>query len=159
MITFGGYYYDDDGSIQTNTYGTSDEGDETKKYGSYIQYLSVQAKLNGEIINDVPSARSYSNAQYYDFTWFIEPTQATEGHYEIQVEYLHGGTAKMFEFDFYLLLQTQYDTEVSVTTNGKTNKYTTDPTMQNVIQKTTSTSSYLRYSYFTGEREDYPTLT
>ncbi len=159
MVTFGGYYFDDDGSIVTNTYGAADEGDDTKKYGAYIQYLSVQAKLNGEIINNVPNARSYSNAEYYDFTWFVEPSLATEGHYEIEVEYIHKGTIKYFEFDFYLLLKSQYDTEIEVVTDGKTNEYPTAPTVEYANQKTTSTSSYLRYDYFTGERTEYPTLT
>ncbi|MBQ3502781.1 MAG: hypothetical protein IJA72_03865, partial [Clostridia bacterium] len=168
IVTFGSYVYAKDGSIVTNAYKEVDgEGNETDVEGSKINYVSAEAKLNGDIIT-LPSARSYGNSSYQDFTWFIIPqaddettpeNESTEGHYEISISYMINGTAKRFEFDFYLLLNSLYDTEVKIESAGHVNSYPTDPTMINTTPKSTSNSSYLRYSYFLGQQTTYPTLT
>lgn len=144
MITFGGYY------INSATDKVELNGETT---GANLEYVSVQATLNGKIV-ELPSSRTY-NSRYQDFTWFITPDVATEGHYEIEFSYMANGRSLKQEFNFYLLLQSSYEDNVEV--NSQT--YSSKPFMDNVVTKNTSNNSHLQYSFFSGTNLNYPTLT
>lgn len=116
MVTLGGYYKTDS-SITTNA-TTKDKDDKDVENGATITYIGASATLNG-VAQDLPSARSFSNGMYEDFTWFIEAPQdgSTEGHYEMVFEYMIDGQVSTFDFDFYLLLKSKYTNNANV--NGK----------------------------------------
>ncbi|MBO5909991.1 MAG: hypothetical protein J6Q15_00630, partial [Clostridia bacterium] len=103
----------------------------------------------------LPNARTY-NSRYNDFTWFITPGDATEGHYEITLSYMINGEDKpLYKFEFYLLLQSSYEEQQIL--NGFA--YESKPTMNNAMAKSTSTSTDLKYSFFSGLTTEYPTIT
>lgn len=126
--------------------------DEIPEVGAGISYVSaVQATLNGEPIT-IPNSRDYNNASNEDFTWFIIPSEATEGHYKISFLYSMTGFAQpvRYEFEFYLLLQSLYDTSIDV--NG--NDYSTLPVMSNA-----GGTARDGYTFYSGTTLNYPTLT
>ena len=144
MVTLGGYYHNSvSEKIELNG----------ENEGANLEYVSVQATLNGEII-ELPSSRTYKS-RYQDFTWFITPTIHSEGHYEISLSYMANGVSLRQEFDFYLLLQSLYEDNVYV--NNQT--YSSKPVMENAITKTNSSTSHLQYSFYSGTNLNYPTLT
>ena len=162
MITLGGYYFAHDNIVGTNSQVWGDTNNDeqndalipaTDEVGAQISYVSaVQATLNGEPIT-LPNSRDYNNASHEDFTWFIIPSEATEGHYKISFLYSMKGFAQPlpYEFEFYLLLQSSYDKQVEV--NG--NSYPTSPQMSNY----SAGNRREGYSFYSGTTLNYPTLT
>ena len=140
MITLGGYYRNASKAIVTNeTTGTSP----IVENGANMSYVKADAKLNGISITDtMPSPRSFRSGTCEDFTWFIPATEDTEGHYEITFIYMIENEIDLrFDFDFYLLLTSEY--EGVETVNGR--EYPCMPTL--------SKSSHLLGS------DTFPTLT
>ncbi len=139
MLTFGGYYKNG------NDYSTN--GDNV---GANIDFVSAQAFLNGELVT-LPNSRGYTSSAGYkeDFTWFIVPSQTTEGYYEVNFTYMIDGKTLSYSFEFYLLLQTSYDKIIEV----KGNTYSTKPLIENCTNINNS------YSFHSGTSLNYPTLT
>jgi len=145
MVTLGGYYFDENRNILLNG--------ESK--GAGMGFVSAQATLNGTPIT-LPGVRDYNSGSNHDFTWFITPSDATEGHYVIDFTYMvNGQTRPIYTFDFYLLLQSSYENESAV--NGL--NYSSKPTMFNANTAKNSTASNLKYEFFSGETLNYPMIT
>ncbi|MFQ6723989.1 MAG: hypothetical protein ACLRFE_01460, partial [Clostridia bacterium] len=152
MITLGGYYFANKDTILTNT--KTQSGDANIESGgdkcAGMNFVSVQAKLNGKEI-EVPGARNYVN-EYEDFTWFIVPSSATEGYYEISIQYSMKGFARpvRYDFSFYLLLQSSYDDKKTINSI----EYSYAPKIENY-----SAMNGRKYDFNLGTSEQYPTLT
>lgn len=146
MITVGGYYFDASGDVRTT--GDSNPG------SANLEILSITAKRNGKDIS-VPGSRSENAC--FDFVWFLDATAENEGHYELAISYMvKNGNLLKYDFDFYLLLKSSYEDEVSV--NG--NNYAVSPTMYGAGEKNNSTTQNRQYKYFLGTTaSEYPTLT
>lgn len=158
MITFGGYYWDEDANEYV-TNKTTGEAPNEQENGAKISFVSAQAFLNGDYDNplDLPGARGYTDGEYYeDFTWFIPATKANEGHYEISFQYMKSdgkneSEALKYEFDFYLLLQSSYTDTVQV--SGQ--RYESKPYIDNAAVP----SGQRDYEFNLGRDLTYPTLT
>ena len=161
MITLGGYYYNNHKTaVGTNAQKWDGSGfiglDENEETGAGMTFVSaVQATLNGNPIT-LPNSRDYNNASNEDFTWFIVPSAATEGHYKISFLYSMKDFAEpvRYEFEFYLLLNSSYDTEVLVGESESAIRYSTKPNMMNSVLKNNR-----EYEFYSGTTLNYPTLT
>lgn len=141
LITLGGYYYN--GTVINTT---------TDNAGANLELVSVTAWRNTDesgtpiLLN---GNRTY-NSRYYDFVWFLEANESTEGHYHLKIEYLQTNGSKQTQyFDFYMLLKSNYDDKANV--NGY--EYTYAPTMDYV------NGGNRKYTYNKDSNTNYPTLT
>lgn len=165
-IVDNGELIDNDGEIVTDWEGGFPLAEKIKvlDMGENIEFVTVQATLNttdlsGPKVDEsikIPGVRTYNNRNN-DFTWFIDPSQMTEGHYVITISYMINKLTQIpYTFDFYLLLKSAYEQNINVNNE----EYTSKPTMVGFSgEKATSNASYLQYYYLNDTTTQYPSIT
>ena len=118
MITLGGYVFDENNELHTNSEGYVD-GEQTSDYMSELQSVSVSiSKTTGTVTQTTDfdaSLRTYKQGLYFDFVHFISAGSDSEGHYQISINYTKAGSSpQSHSFEFFILNQASYTQSVEV---------------------------------------------
>lgn len=141
LLTLGGYYYSD-----------TDISNNASDKGANLEFVSITAWRNTDETGTpitLNGNRTY-NSKYYDFVWFLEANESTEGKYHLKIEYMQtNGNKQTQYFDFTLLLSSKYEGETDV--NGQ--RYSNEPVIEY------ATGGNRNYTFLKDMSNQYPTLT
>ena len=171
VVSFGQYIYSTNNGYDVIDYPeVYDATNNTNPLNVGVTTLTVNGYHNSlkEKMSNLPGARNIvtNSGIYLDFMFIIPQVAGNDGYYKFDFDYLVNGVRYSESFEFYLLFETTYKSEVEFAANSYNIAPTLGWTENNSFELASETSGYARYyigksglTSVTKNVMSYPTIT